>query len=79
MVPTYANLERTSFPSLYAATQPGDDFAEAFDSYVHVVLQRRPWQILIYKNAALQKEFGACWNESRCAGKRALLEQLIGR
>ena len=27
MVPTYINLERTNFPSLYAATKPGDDFA----------------------------------------------------
>jgi len=79
MVPTYDNLEKTNFPSLYAATQPGDDFAEAFASYVHVVLQRRPWQILIYQDGALRKEFGACWDEPRCAAKRALLEQLLGR
>jgi hypothetical protein len=79
MVPTYANLERTNFPSLYAATHPGDDFAEAFASYVHVVLQRRPWQVLIYKDGALQKEFVACWDEPRCAAKRGLLEQMVGR
>ena len=78
MVATYDSLERTNFSSLYAATQPGDDFAEAFASYVHVVLQRRPWQILIYKDGKLQKEFGACWEEPRCAAKRALLEEFVG-
>lgn len=76
---TYANLEQTNFPSLYAATQPGDDFAEAFASYVHVVLQRRPWQITISKDGRGVKVFDACWDEARCAGKRRLLEQMVGR
>ncbi len=79
MVATYAGLEQTSFPSLYAATQPGDDFAEAFASYVHVVLQRRPWQIAISKDGKVVKTVNACWDEPRCAAKRRLLEQIVGR
>ena len=79
MVPTYTNLEKTNFPSLYAATKPGDDFAEAFASYVHVVLQRRPWQITISRGGEVAKVFNACWDEPRCAGKRKLLEQLLAR
>lgn len=79
MAATYANLEKTNFPSLYAATQPGDDFAEAFASYVHVVLLRRPWRITIWKNGQVAKVFEACWDEPRCAGKRRLLEQILGR
>jgi hypothetical protein len=72
-------LEKTNYPSLYAATQPADDFAEAFTSYVHVVLQQRPWQITISRGGEVLKVFEACWEEPRCAGKRRLLEQLVGR
>lgn len=79
MAATYANLEKTNFPSLYAATQPGDDFAEAFASYVHVVLQRRLWQITISRDGEVLKRFDACWDEPRCTAKRRVLEQMIGR
>jgi hypothetical protein len=77
MVATYANLEKTNFTSLYAATQPGDDFAEAFASYVHVVLMKRPWQIAISKDGQVVKTFNACWEEPRCAAKRKLLEEIV--
>ncbi len=77
MAPTYASLVKTNFPSLYAATHPGDDFAEAFASYVHVVLLGRPWQITISRNGEVVTTFKACWDEPRCAGKRAVLERLL--
>lgn len=79
MVPTYANLEKTNFPSLYAATAPGDDFAESFVSYVHVVLMNRPWQITISRNGKVVHVFKACWGERRCADKQKILEQLLKR
>jgi hypothetical protein len=78
MVPAYTNLEKTNFPSLYAATRPGDDFAEAFASYVHVVLMKRPWQVTISRNGEVQKVFKACWEEARCAEKRKILEKIVG-
>lgn len=77
MVEVYAQLERTNFPSLYAATQPGDDFAEAFASYVHTVLLQRPWQITLTRDGEVVKTVGACWFERRCAQKRALLEGML--
>lgn len=78
MLPTYRKLAKTNFPSLYAATHPGDDFAESFASYVHVVLMQRPWQIRISNNGRPVLTMPSCWSESRCAGKRALLERLVG-
>ena len=75
----YAGLEKTNFPSLYAATSPGDDFAEAFASYVHVVLMKRPWQIRISRNGALMKVVQSCWGLPRCAQKQKLLEQILKR
>lgn len=77
MLPTYAGLRLTNFPSLYAATSPGDDFAESFASYVHVVLMQRPWQITISRGGGVVDVFRACWDEPRCAAKRQLLERLI--
>lgn len=77
MLPTYAGLRHTNFPTLYAATSPGDDFAESFASYVHVVLMQRPWQITITRDGKPADVFRACWSEPRCAAKRQLLERLI--
>lgn len=79
ILPTYASLEKTSFPSLYAATHPGDDFAEAFASYVHVVLQKRPWEIVISHSGQVVKTFKSCWDEPRCAEKRRMLERMLRR
>lgn len=77
MVPTYEALEKTNFPTLYAATSPGDDFAESFASYVHVVLMQRPWQITIARDGQVVKTVRACWDEPRCAAKRKLLEAIV--
>lgn len=79
MLPTYARLKLTNFPPLYAATAPGDDFAESFASYVHVVLMRRPRQIRISRDGKPVEIFRSCWGEPRCAAKRKLLEQIIRR
>jgi len=77
MPATYNNLLSTNFPSLYAATSPGDDFAESFASYVHVVLMRRPWQVTISRDAGNQQVIDHCWDGARCAPKRKLLELLL--
>jgi hypothetical protein len=77
MAATYASLHGTNFPSLYAATVPGDDFAESFASYVHVVLMNRPWQITLSSDGAPVATFKSCWDEARCAAKKNQLEQLL--
>lgn len=77
MPETYAQLAKTNFPTLYAATHPGDDFAESFVSYVHVVLMKRPWEITIAHDGEVAARFLACWDEPRCADKRQVLEQVL--
>ena len=77
MAATYESLERTNFVTLYGATRPGDDFAEAFASYVHSVTMKRPFLIHIYQNGKQVKSFDACWSLPRCADKRQLIEQLL--
>jgi hypothetical protein len=77
MASTYDLLERTNFPTLYAATRPGDDFAESFVSYVHTVLLGRPFEIRIARGGKVVKVFESCWTQPRCAAKRKLLEDFL--
>lgn len=77
MVEVYEQLERTNYPTLYAATSPGDDFAESFASYVHTVLLKRPLEIRLYRDGRLVKTYRSCWEEKRCAAKRKILEELL--
>jgi hypothetical protein len=74
---TYEALERTNFATLYAATNPHDDFAEAFVSYVHTVLMGKPFEISIYNDGKISKVYKSCWAEERCAAKRKMLEHLL--
>lgn len=73
MATTYANLEKTNFPTLYASTRPDDDWAESFVTYVHSVLLKKPFSIKIKKDGKTIKEFGLCWGTPRCAKKESFL------
>jgi len=77
MIAVYDNLEQTNFATLYSVTRPGDDFAEAFASYVHTVLMKKPFEIRIYRDDKLAKLYKSCWTEKRCLQKRRMLERLF--
>ena len=79
MLKTYDALERTSFATLYSATNPFDDFAEAFASYVHTVMMKKPFEIRITRDGKTAKVFKSCWMEPRCAEKRKILENFLYR
>ena len=78
MANIYDKLEQTNFATLYSVNHPGDDFAEAFANYVHVVMMKKPFTITIYHDGKVVKVYQSCWSESRCADKREILEQLLG-
>ena len=73
----YSQLEATDFVSLYAATHPADDFAEAFASYVHTQLMGRPFEIAITRDDRVIKRFVACWGEPRCEKKKRWFDALF--
>ena len=77
MPQVYTQLEATSFATLYGATNPFDDFAEAYVTYVHTVLMGKPYAVRIYVGDSLQQTFTACWDEARCAPKRRIIEDLL--
>lgn len=72
----YKRLADTSFPTLYAATNPFDDFAESFVNYVHVVRLKKPWRVSV--TLKTDKAFVSdCWNEVRCQEKRSIIEGFL--
>jgi hypothetical protein len=73
----YRNLARTNFPTMYAATNPGDDFAESFANYVHTRLLGRPFEVSVLEDGRERFRYSACWEEPRCARKRAMIEWLL--
>ena len=79
MQDVYDQWSRTNFPTLYAATNIGDDFAESFASYVHTVIQKRPWEIRLLRDGALEKSYSTCWEAPRCVEKRRLIEAFLAQ
>jgi len=77
IVPVYEQLENTDFPTLYAATNPYDDFAESFASYVHTVMLHKPFEIRIERGGKVVKRIESCWETPRCRDKRKVLEEVI--
>lgn len=45
----YPVLKSTGLPTLYGAMNPDEYFAESFVSYVHVIVDKRPWILIIWK------------------------------
>jgi hypothetical protein len=75
----YRDLEKTNFPTLYASTSPYDDFADSFAGYVHSVLMKKPYEILILKNGKEEFRLKSCWQEARCREKREFFDSLFSR
>jgi hypothetical protein len=77
-IPEYYDwLAKTDFVTLYGATNPYDDFAESLVTYVHTVLQKRPFEIRVVRNGQVERTVKACWDEPRCKAKRAVLEEFL--
>jgi hypothetical protein len=75
----YAGLEGSDFPSLYGATNPYDDFAECFASYVHSEMLERPYTLRVDFNGAPQAWLDSFWTSPRSAPKRAFMRRLLGQ
>ncbi|KQV52137.1 hypothetical protein [Massilia sp. Root335] len=74
----YSGLEGSDFPSLYGATNPYDDFAECFASYVHSELLGRPYLLRVDYDGVPQATLDSFWASPRSAAKRAFMRALLG-
>ena len=73
----YTWLQNSDFVTLYAATNPFDDFADTVATYIHTVVMKKPFEIRIFENGTLRYTIPACWTEPRCAKKRLALEEFL--
>jgi hypothetical protein len=79
IVTAYAGLECSDFPSLYGATNPYDDFAECFASYVHSEMLGRPYVLRVDLDGVPQAYLDSFWASGRSSGKRAFMEAMLHR
>ncbi len=77
MTDVYSQLEKTNFVTLYSVTHFSDDWAEAFATYVHSVLMKKPFRVTIKKDGKVVKTFELCWDKPRCRKKREILNRLF--
>lgn len=73
----YSGLEGSSFPSLYGATNPYDDFAECFATWVHGEMMRRPFQLRVDFDGVPQAYLDSFWASPRSSAKRAFMNRLF--
>jgi len=75
----YRQFGRSDFVSLYASTNMFDDFAETYAMYVHVVLQQKPWRLVIRQGDRELMRIDSPILEERCRQKLDYFEKLLGR
>jgi len=72
----YANLEKhTNFHSLYACESPWEDWAESFATYFHVIIDQRPWQVVIEQADRPDTVVESCWSQARCRDKEVFVRE----
>ncbi|MFC1821829.1 hypothetical protein ACFL9T_03920 [Thermodesulfobacteriota bacterium] len=72
----YDNLiKHTNFPSFYAAQSLWEDFAESFATYVHVVIDECPLQVILRQNDGSKIVIESCWGEERCEEKELFIKK----
>lgn len=78
VVMAYAGLEGSDFASLYGATNPYDDFAECFATYVHSEIMGRPYVLQIALDGVPQATMDSFWASPRSAVKRGFMRWMFG-
>lgn len=78
LVSVYDCLAQTNFATLYAATSPFEDFAEAFAMVVHLTVMHRPFEARIYVEHQLVRAFRPELDHPRWSEKLRILEHVLG-
>ena len=78
LITACAGLEASDFPSLYGATNPYDDFAECFASYVHSEMLGRPYVLRVDLDGEPQAYLDSFWAGARSDAKRGFMEAMLG-
>lgn len=77
--PLVRALRQSNLESLYSATEPHEDFAESFATYVHTKIMERPWRLDLFIKGDKVDSVESCHLDGRCAQKTAYFDRLFGR
>lgn len=66
---------QTNFPTIHAATDLWEDFAESFVSYIHGVMEKKPYEVRISQAGLPDIVYTSCWKDARCKAKRKFMDQ----
>jgi hypothetical protein len=78
LVTACAGLEQSDFASLYGATNPYDDFAECFASYVHREMLGQPLVLDVLAGGQAVARLEGFWESQRSRVKRRFMECMLG-
>ena len=70
-------LSTQNFPSLYGVISPYEDFADSFASYVHCVVENKPYEVTIKSANKPRLIIDCCWKNKRCSSKKKFFDSLI--
>ncbi|MEQ9220293.1 MAG: hypothetical protein RLO17_19730 [Cyclobacteriaceae bacterium] len=71
------NLEETSFPTTYSSRNHSELFAEMFYSYVHCVLQNKPYKYVVTRDNDQELAIENGIRKERCGYERSFIEHLF--
>ncbi|MCV6608744.1 MAG: hypothetical protein OIF32_11060 [Campylobacterales bacterium] len=72
-----SQLRKTDFPSLYGSTTVFEDYAEAFTIYVHTVLMKKPYQLVLKKDGKLIESFENPFEKEIMKRKKKYFEKMF--
>lgn len=78
LIPAYIALEQTSFPSLYGAANPYEDFAECFAGHVHNRMLHKPLFTRIRAGGQVMMRTADYWEDGRSWAKRRFFDAWLG-
>ncbi|MFZ6656905.1 hypothetical protein [Undibacterium sp. TJN19] len=73
----YRALQKTTFPTLYAATNAYDDFADGFASYVHQLVMQRPLTVSIKSANETIVQIADYWSSPRARLKAGIFAEML--
>ncbi|TGK10335.1 hypothetical protein EHO60_10700 [Leptospira fletcheri] len=73
----YPILADSPFPTLYSASNADDFFAESFVSYVHVLMEKRPWTLTVHESEKILYEMNNGIEKDSLKEQRKILRRLL--
>lgn len=72
-----AVFDNSNFPTIHAAADIWEDFAETFVTYFHVVREKKPYEIQMNTSGNLNITYRSCWERGSCKDKKEFMDRWL--